>query len=518
MVLHSPAARSVATFSACFAILLTVSIMAAGGRLIFTLDDPYIHLAVAETLLKGGYGINVEEPSSPSSSAIYPFLLALGLLAGHGDASPIVWNVIPMAATAVMLLSCLQRYAVQDGAGHWAIKELPLTLLALLSVNAIALPMTGMEHALHMMFSALIVAGLIVVAETQRAPAWLVAAIILNPLLRFEGLALSAAAAFALIYAGFWVRGLVAGAGALAGVAAFALFLVSLGLPPVPSSVLLKSKITRDLSGGAAPDLLGAIASGGFKHEQLVLIGMCLLCIAAMFNREPAKRKKRIIVGGAAAAALLGHLVAGQYDWFGRYEVYAVCFGLMALAYVYADALAGLARLQRLAIVLSALFVAGTPYWSVTIRTPSAVRNVHGQQQQMHRFATDFFPHPVAVNDLGWVSYKNETFVLDLVGLGSNEARRLRQAGGLDKVAIARLAAERGVVFAMIYDTWFPKGMPETWCRVGQLTTSEVMMTERVVAFYLIDRAKAHEMSAALDRFAADLPPGAAFEKAPDCS
>ena len=37
------------------------SIVLADGHLVYALDDPYIHLAVAESILQGGYGVNMGE-------------------------------------------------------------------------------------------------------------------------------------------------------------------------------------------------------------------------------------------------------------------------------------------------------------------------------------------------------------------------------------------------------------------------------------------------------------------------
>ena len=47
-----------------------------GGHFAYSLDDPYIHLALAENLAAGHYGLNLDEPSSPSSSILWPLLLA----------------------------------------------------------------------------------------------------------------------------------------------------------------------------------------------------------------------------------------------------------------------------------------------------------------------------------------------------------------------------------------------------------------------------------------------------------
>ena len=42
----------------------------------YTLDDPYIHMALAENLARGHFGVNLGEVSNPSSSILWPWLLA----------------------------------------------------------------------------------------------------------------------------------------------------------------------------------------------------------------------------------------------------------------------------------------------------------------------------------------------------------------------------------------------------------------------------------------------------------
>ena len=54
---------------------LACLLVATGGRLVYSLDDTYIHLALAERLALGHYGINLGEVTSPSSSVIWPFLM-----------------------------------------------------------------------------------------------------------------------------------------------------------------------------------------------------------------------------------------------------------------------------------------------------------------------------------------------------------------------------------------------------------------------------------------------------------
>jgi hypothetical protein len=70
--------------------LVLASMALTGGTFYYAMDDAYIHLAVAESIVSGGYGVNIGEYASPSSSILYPFLLA-GLLAlGLGTLAPVL--------------------------------------------------------------------------------------------------------------------------------------------------------------------------------------------------------------------------------------------------------------------------------------------------------------------------------------------------------------------------------------------------------------------------------------------
>lgn len=72
----------------------------------------------------------------------------------------------------------------------------------------------------------------------------------------------------------------------------------------------------------------------------------------------------------------------------------------------------------------------------------------------MHRFAVDYYGKPVAVNDLGYVSFRNDHYVLDLAGLGSLRALACREKGCGPNWMNA-LAKAHDVDLAMIYPDWF---------------------------------------------------------------
>lgn len=74
---------------------------------------------------------------------------------------------------------------------------------------------------------------------------------------------------------------------------------------------------------------------------------------------------------------------------------------------------------------------------------------------------------PVAVNDLGWVSFRNDHYVLDLWGLGSETARKARAAS--EPGWMKALADANAVDLAMIYPQWFEGELPAEWVKLGEI-------------------------------------------------
>jgi hypothetical protein len=138
-------------------------------------------------------------------------------------------------------------------------------------------------------------------------------------------------------------------------------------------------------------------------------------------------------------------------------------------------------------------------------------RTIHLQQAQMARFARDFLPLPVAVNDLGHVAFRNDAYVLDLWGLGSAETRALRLSGQTPPGWADPLARQHGVAYAMIYDSWFGTAVGPDWVRMAELHLDgpHGPIGDTVVTFYAVGRDMVQPMRTALDGFAPTLPEGA---------
>jgi hypothetical protein len=490
-----------------FTAQLIASIVLCGGVFVFTLDDPYIHLAVADHILSGGYGVNASEYSSPSSSIIWPYLLALTEALHLGALGPLMIAAVAAAATMVAVLRLIESFGLGQEDTTFAYM---VAILSIFITSAIALPMTGLEHSLHVWATVVTFTGLVAAAR-GRAPAWLhLVALVLLPLVRFEGtaLALAALAAFALLG---HRRFAAAAAGLIVlAVSAYCALMASRGLPLLPSSVLLKSSIAetayehRSAFGALLQNLLAALDDS--YGRMLALLFLAIAGNAWWLRTD----RRALIVCGAVEAAIAGHLAFGQYNWFHRYEIYVMALGVLTLLWIAIEARAQVrARTWgaiKVALLLTMVLV-GQPYLSAALVSPFRARNIYDQQYQMGRFAREFYQHPVAVNDLGLVSYQNPNFVLDLWGLGSEQVRKAKLAGTYGPERMAELAANYDVGVVMIYDSWFPNGLPASWTKVAVLHANPVTAARADITFYRTPSADAATVAQSLKAFAATLPP-----------
>ncbi|WP_138758243.1 hypothetical protein [Modestobacter altitudinis] len=184
-----------------FVVEAVAILVATSGHPTYPLDDPYIHLALSDRIRHGHYGINPGEVATPSSSVLWPFLLAPTAGTVLHAATPLAINLVATLATGWLLLRLLAD--VTDGRSRRR-PALAASLVAgpLLLLNWGAVAFTGMEHSAHITASLAVGVGLVEVACTGTVPWWLVAGLVLGPSLRYEGLAVTVAGAAVLCWEG----------------------------------------------------------------------------------------------------------------------------------------------------------------------------------------------------------------------------------------------------------------------------------------------------------------------------
>lgn len=579
------------------------------GRFVYSLDDPYIHLALAERLAAGHYGINLGEASAPASSVLWPFLLAPFAATPFFEYVPLILNVIIAFAT-LWLYQVIVRYifapslgtegeAAQEKVFGWGaalnprgeLLTLVLMILLIPATNLFSLPMTGMENSLQVLLAVVIAYGMLRLADRGEIHAWFLAAVVLAPLVRFECLSLSVPALGLLLWQG-GRRGMVkasgTGAGAGAGgsgyaqdsgiiavsgasaalpaaragripahvlafaitagalalsIGGFSFFIHSQGLGWLPSSVISK---TGYLSGSEPMGLAGAVVTSpapASPLESLVegllgnlgpypgkILGLLWLWLfihltmrivrsaragALLDHLRPGHMPADLLLALLGVTTLGIHLFFGRIGWWGRYEVYVVALAVILLIYLTrarwkADGklpIGGLMSLKLIGLLIGASYIY-TFLW-----TPLASANIYEQQYQMHRFLQEYYRGPVAVNDLGWVAYRNPYYVLDLWGLASHKALEARLSGAPQAQWMDEMAREHNVRFAMLYHEWFPNH-PPAWREVARLHLGQEMTSVggEYVTFYALDAETEERVRGLLAEFAETLPEGVRLE------
>src|SRR5262245_53474809 len=203
---------------------LRAALAANGGQLLYTIDDAYIHMAMARNLAEHAtYGVSPGIFSSASSSPLWTLLMG-GLFVLSPRA---LWEWVPFllgcAVTAGSLWIVAAAFTREVAATtRWqAALAVPVFAVLPIAMGLPTLAFHGMEHGLHMLatlgFVALLGASGLPARRRARA---LVALAFLIPLIRFESLAPVFAGAAVLAFQR--ERGLAAAlvAASLAGIAA----------------------------------------------------------------------------------------------------------------------------------------------------------------------------------------------------------------------------------------------------------------------------------------------------------
>lgn len=508
-----------AVLAAAFYLLLCTSALVQirrldQGHFTYALDDPYIHLALSEGIAHGHYGINPSEPSSPSSSVIWPLLLAPFARFAWQLYVPLALNMLAGVAAALLAGAAVARWPLPPGESSWSCVEMARRVLSTLALvfigNLVGLTFIGMEHTLQVLLAGAGAWAIVSCVRGRAIPWWCLVCVAVGPLVRYENVGISLAVAIALVGQRRPRRALGLLVASVVPLLFFSVYLHHLGLPWLPTSVLVKGQMA-----GAGSGWTGRLEQMGRdtltqnvteRHRMLVAILFFTLAGTAWVQQE---RARRFALWGATAATGL-HLLIGRFHWFHRYEVYIVFFSALIVLEIVHERPRGLLGWYGLGLL-------GCSYLYVQAfhDVPASASQVYREQYQMHRFATEFYQGNVAVNDLGLVSYRRRpgTYVLDLWGLASVDAAKQRDKNAAWLDATVR-AHDIGLV--MFYPLWF-KGVPADWTQLGQVCLNEppVALGDACVAYYATPEANVSNVEDEFDDFVATLPPGMNVRRPP---
>jgi hypothetical protein len=376
---HWPLIGAIVVLWAALAVALTTSGQATGGRLIYALDDPYIHMSVAKNFAEYGvWGVTRYEFSSSTSSMLWPLLLALDYTVfGVNEASAFTLNVL----FGTLMLAVAYGFLRVSG-----LKQPVLMLLALLGVVFFtplpALAFIGMEHTLHafVLLLFIVVSAREIAQPRPRGLAWMGLLSFVVCLTRYES-------AFAVLIVGLllfarrrFVAGLVVGAMGLAPIVGYGLISLGQGWFFLPNSLYLRGpgvdtemkilQVLRTIF--TVPDFSLLLIVGG-------------LLVARRVGRFTWTAPTAALIVFCTVAAI--HLAVARTGWFYRYEAYLVAIGFVVIVAGFAEhppRLTG--RIQAVFVSLT-LTLSAAGLLALGIRgansyreIPRAVKNIYEQQ------------------------------------------------------------------------------------------------------------------------------------------
>lgn len=438
-----------------------------GGVFEYPLDDVYIHLAMAEGIWAGEYGVNPGEYASAASSALYPFLLLPIFPPEIQRLLPLFWNLVGLVLSAFLWGKML--LAAGYGQGKLQPIGVILALVGPVAMLMVSAAFVGMEHTLHAAASLAILYGLYGHLQGTPRPGWLLLGILFAPLFRFEGLALAVLAAGVLLITGARRQGLVALALAILPILGFCGFLLSLGLDPLPSSVQAKLVSNASHGIGFVARLFRTFSINLGKSGGMVVLLLVVGTLALLIFSNRLRQSRLRLFAFVLVLAGLGHMCLGQFGWMDRYDHYVVAIMMAGFVMLVPQALPDVSGRALGILVLIPIAVSLLAYIPAQLKYfPINPRAIYTQQGQMARFAKDYMNTAVAVNDLGLVAWNNENYVLDLWGLASAESRKKRIFDPTPGWA-GPLAQAHDVPYAMIYETWLGRAVGPKWVRMGDL-------------------------------------------------
>ena len=499
--------------------IVAASVLLNSGHFVYALDDPYIHLAIARSLARHAvWGIGADGFTNSSSSPLWVLLLALFTKLG--------WSAVPLP----FCLNIVAGTGAIVTASRWLTSERQpnrgLLALAAAAAPLPAMALVGMEHSLQIWLTtaALYVGSRALAvsregASADRMPKTLM---LLAPLLsstRYEGLFLLAPMCLMFALRGRVKYAFGVGLAAVAPLVAIGIWSVQHGWFAVPNSVLLKGTMPPATLWGLVMVLALWFPAKLLAAPHLFLLATASAAVVASGRRRLREWNASDYAAATFVSALVLQVQFAQTGSLFRYDAHLVFAGLLLVLPSLQSWFAPMRDRGAVATPTILLVILALPFASRTVgslpATPVATANIFQQQVQSARFVRTYYAgRTVAVNDIGAVAFMGDARVLDLWGLASMEAARLRLSGHLGSAELAELVASHHAPIAVVYDLWFEGRIPPGWTPVASWRIRwNVVCGQDTVTIYATTRDEVEPLRRHVAEFEPSLP--AAVERLP---
>lgn len=487
------------------------------GTFMYPYDDTFIHLTIADNLIKGNWGINQSQFASASSSVLYTLILALFRFFSKSSIMPFVANAFAGIMILAALHSWLRKHLIYN-VGQAAIFFLVIffTPLPLMIIS-------GMEHTLQCLFSFLFIFYFSDWLEEsnktgkKRLPVKILFFSVLVTTIRYEGLFLIAIACLLLLTHKKFLTAIILGTVSFAPLLIFGLISLSKGSYFLPNSVLVKSgsfdnsnpiQIVYNI---LFDKLVYARNGMAALATQRLLIILPLLYFLFKKYLRPSYFFILIFLFGATILQLSFASTGYMY----RYEAYLFfCFVIILSVLFYKYGKEVLLQLDSLLSKAIALVMVFFLFFPLVLRSTTALNkavqaciNIYDQQYQMATFTKRYYDrNTLALNDIGAVGYFTNARIIDLWGLADIEVTRSKKQHHWTPEFLDSLCRANKVQLAIVYDVWFSDSLTKRWNKAATWQIqNNVICGDSMVSFYSLDSSK-DILQQRLREFEAQLP------------
>jgi hypothetical protein len=500
-------------------VIFTMYLAAArhtGGMFVYPLDDSYIHLALARTLvLHHNWGINPTEFASASSSPGWTVLLAMTDAVGGLH---LVNGIILNAICAIALLFAVD-HSIKIFVPSVRLWFRYLTLVAILFCTPLtSLTMIGMEHvaqALSVLLFVIVATQILSLPLEAPTPpataAWLFLIALFAGAIRYEAVFVVVPVCICLVLRRRVGVAVLAGLGSAVAPVIFGIYFHHKSGFWLPFSVMAKASGQPPLSVKYFLD-----QTHGFRSLlPLIALGWLL-----RFRKFGFWHSSQLLLFFAGSVTLL-HLAVAPVGWLMRYESYLVCLCLFALCVVAAglhspgvvvENIRQSSASRKYATALLGLLVLGLGFDLTRRATQGIVEPIHASEDrflehiQMAKIVSGAYDHDaVVVNDIGTIAFYSDAHLLDVIGLGSVEPIRDRmERHSFTAADVASWASAQNASIAILQTQWqrVSSVIPPTWMKIQTWTIPRnVVFKDFEISFFAIEPKEIPRLCAILAKF-----------------
>lgn len=509
---YLPLLIALTTFLSAIFVLVFISTRNTDSIFLYTLDDPYIHMAIAKNLVNSGiWGVTKNEFTSCSSSPLWGLLISLSFFTfGVKDVIPFILNVFFSILTAFVVFKFIRKFT-ENGF------IITFVLLVILFFSPfVTVAFTGLEHSLYAMVIILVtiyIYKIIEEKENKKSIYILFFLVFLLTSIRYEGMF----AAFSMFLIFLYRRKYFVAF--LIPLFAFIPFLIN-GLVSVsnnwsffPNSILLKSPVPVSdfwsfLKQIFYPRFLNIL----WAHHRILILVVLSIVVFLGFRKSKETQALKSLIFFFVSVALL-HLQFAMTGSLLRYEMYIIAIGIFVNAVLLIKYLNGKNLFSKLIfsfliLLLSVLFSLSTIKAAKDVST--AATNIYQMQYQMARFTNKFYKEkPIALNDIGAVNYYSDIKCIDLWGLANRDVGIYRREKTYNTEKIYNINKEKNTEISIVFEAWFSQfgGLPKNWVEAGKWTIpNNITCGADSVTFFATDSLYPERLRSNLKIFSKELP------------